>query len=145
MALPLPSSYGFHYKSLWLPLGKFIWHWYEPHGNEVHKLWDAVAIGLNLTCNDLGFSLLGVNLDDCPLSAVPEGMKALPKILLHCEGRHDLAGPVRSLPSFTADAPGNAGTATAKSAPAAKARSSSAAHLAPVSELDNFTRSSESA
>ena len=72
----LPQPDGSHMKSLWPRLTKFIWHWYESHSNEWTDPWDTIAIHLNVTCSDLAFALLGVDLQSCPLPFSDDARRA---------------------------------------------------------------------
>ena len=85
----LPQPDGGHYKSLWPTLSKFVWHWYECHHTEWTDAWDSVAIHLNLTCGDLAFALLGVDLHDCPLPFTDDARRALPASLPWRSGGHN--------------------------------------------------------
>ena len=85
----LPQPDGGHYKSLWPTLSKFVWHWYECHHTEWTDAWDSVAIHLNLTCGDLAFALLGVDLHDCPLPFTDDARRALLASLPWRKGGHN--------------------------------------------------------
>ena len=85
----LPQPDGGHMKSLWPTLNKFVWHWYESHHNEWTDAWDSIAIYLNLTCSDLAFVLLGVDLHDCPLPFTDDARRALPESLPWRKGGHN--------------------------------------------------------
>ena len=80
--LPSKKSEGEgHYKSLWPTLDDFIWHWYQCHACDAHFDWDSVAVHLGLTCEDLAFSLLSIDLGATPLPVKPEAISVLPDLL----------------------------------------------------------------
>ena len=85
----LPQPDGTHMKSLCPTLDKFIWHWYEAHHNEWTDAWDSIAIYLNLSCSDLAFALLGVDLQSCPLPFSDDARRALPESLPWLKGGHN--------------------------------------------------------
>ena len=47
-------------------------------GLDPQPVWDSVAIYLNLTCGDLAFALLGIDLQTCPLPFSDDARRALP-------------------------------------------------------------------
>ena len=78
--LPNKKSEGEgHYKSLWPTLDDFIWHWYN--ACDAHFDWDSIAIHLGLTCEDLAFTLLSIDLGATPLPTKPEAIAVLPDLL----------------------------------------------------------------
>ena len=80
--LPSKKSEGEgHYKSLWPTLDDFIWHWCHSHACDAHFDWDSVAIHLGLTCEDLAFTLLSIDLGATPLPTKPEAIAVLPDLL----------------------------------------------------------------
>ena len=80
--LPSKKSEGEgHYKSLWPTLDDFIWHWYHSHACDAHFDWDSIAIHLGLTCEDLAFTLLSIDLGATPLPVRPEAIAVLPDLL----------------------------------------------------------------
>ena len=85
----LPQPDGTHMKSLWPKLDKLIWHWYEAHHNEWTDALDSIAIYLNLSCSDLAFTLLGVDLQSCPLPFSDDARRALPESLPCRKGGHN--------------------------------------------------------
>ena len=76
-------------KSLWPTLDRFVWHWYEAHHNEWTDAWGSVAIYLSLTCGDLAFALLGVDLQTRPLPFSDDARRVLPESFPWRKGGHN--------------------------------------------------------
>ena len=66
---------------MWPTLDDFTWHWYSSHACDAHSDWDSIAIHLGLTCEDLAFTLLSIDLGATPLPTKLEAIAVLPDLL----------------------------------------------------------------
>ena len=79
--LPKKSEGEGHSKKMWPTLDDFIWHWYHSHACDAHFDWDSIAIHLGLTCEDLAFTLLSIDLGATPLPTRSEAITVPPDLL----------------------------------------------------------------